>query len=86
VGKPGGSGLEKMTIPEEFWRWPGSPRDPRKGDPLVTFRYDQSFEFIDAILKQRPCTPSFLDGARAQAVTDSATYSAAQRGWIQVPC
>jgi predicted dehydrogenase len=85
VGKPGGPGLEKITIPEEFWRWPGSPRDPRKGDPLVTFRYDQSFEFIDAILKRRPCTPSFFDGARAQAVTDSAIQAAVQRRWIQVP-
>src|SRR5258706_292748 len=70
VGKPGGPGLEKITIPEEFWRWPGSPRDPRKGDPLVTFRYDQNFEFIDAIRNHRPCVPSFLDGARAQGVMD----------------
>jgi predicted dehydrogenase len=85
AGKPGGMGLEKMMIPEEFWRWPGSPRDPRKGDPLVTFRYDQNFEFIDAIRNQRPCVPSFLDGTRAQAVTDSAVASAAGRKWVQVP-
>src|SRR6185503_17248375 len=50
VGKPGGSGLEEITIPEQFWKLPGSPRDPREGDPLVTFRYDQAFEFMDAIL------------------------------------
>jgi predicted dehydrogenase len=42
TGKVGGPGLETITIPEEFWRWPGSPRDPRAGDPLVTFRYDQA--------------------------------------------
>jgi predicted dehydrogenase len=85
VGKPGGMGLEKMTIPEEFWRWPGSPRDPRQGDPLVTFRYDQNFEFIDAIRSERPCVPSFLDGARAQAVTDSAMLSTKERRWVDVP-
>jgi len=85
VGKPAGMGLEKITIPEEFWRWPGSPRDPRQGDPLVTFRYDQDFEFIDAIRNQRPCVPSFLDGARAQAVTDSALLSAQERRWVDVP-
>lgn len=85
VGKRGGPGLEKVTIPRDFWRWPGSPRDPSKGDPLITFRYDQTFEFIDAIRKQRPCTPSFLDGARAQAVTDSAVVSATSRQWIDVP-
>ena len=85
VGKPGGMGLEKVTIPEEFWRWPGSPRDPRQGDPLVTFRYDQNFEFIDAIRSERPCVPSFLDGARAQAVTDSAMLSTKERRWVDVP-
>ena len=85
VGKPGGLGLEKITIPEEFWRWPGSPRDPRKGDPLVTFRYDQSFEFIDAIRNNRPCVPSFLDGARSQAILDSAVLSTKERRWVDVP-
>jgi predicted dehydrogenase len=85
VGKPGGMGLEKMIIPEEFWRYPGTTRDPRQGDPLVTFRYDQDFEFIDAIRNNRPCTPSFLDGARAQAVMDCALQSARERRWMDVP-
>lgn len=84
IGKPGGTGLEKMTIPKEFWTWPGSPRDPGKGDPLVTFRYDQAFEFIDAIRNQRACRPSFLDGARAQAVIDAAVRSATERRWVQL--
>ena len=85
VGKPGGPGLEKMTIPEEFWCVPGSPRDPRKGDPLVTFRYDQNFEFIDAIRNERPCVPSFLDGARAQGVMDTAIQSAREKRWVDAP-
>jgi predicted dehydrogenase len=84
VGKPAGPALEEITIPKEFWAWPGSPRDPGKGDPLVTFRYDQAFEFIDAIRNQRPCTPSFLDGVRAQAVIDAAVLSAKEQRWVDV--
>ena len=37
TGNLGGPGLETITIPEEFWKVPDSPRDPRQGDPLVTF-------------------------------------------------
>jgi predicted dehydrogenase len=85
TGPAGGPGLETITIPEEFWRWPGSPRDPHRGDPLVTFRYDQAWEFIDAIRTQRPCTPSFHDGARAQSVTDAALRSAETSQWIELP-
>ena len=74
-----------MAVPREFWVWPGSPRKPDEGDPLVTFRYDQDFEFIDAIRNHRPCWPSLLDGARAQAVIDAAVKSAESRAWIDVP-
>jgi predicted dehydrogenase len=83
-GKAGGPGLETIPVPEEFWRWPGSPRDPRAGDPLVTFRYDQAFEFMDAIRNQRPCQPSFFEGARVQAVMDAAIRSAENRCWTEV--
>jgi predicted dehydrogenase len=84
TGKVGGPGLETITIPEEFWKVPGSPRDPRQGDPLVTFRYDQAWEFIDAIRNQRPCSPDFHDGARASAVTDAAVKSAEIKQWVDL--
>lgn len=84
TGKLGGPGLETITIPEEFWRWPGSPRNPREGDPLVTFRYDQAFEFIDAIRNQRPCRPSFHDGAAAQKVMDAAIVSSKESRWVDL--
>jgi predicted dehydrogenase len=84
TGKAGGPGLETIPVPEEFWRWPGSPRDPTSGDPLVTFRYDQAWEFVDAIRNQRPCSPSFYDGVRAQAVMDAAVRSAETRGWVDL--
>jgi predicted dehydrogenase len=84
TGKTGGPGLETIDVPKEFWRWPGSPRDPRAGDPLVTFRHDQAWEFIDAIRNQRPCTPSFHDGARAQQVMDAALHSVCSRQWVDL--
>jgi predicted dehydrogenase len=84
TGKVGGPGLETIDVPREFWTWPGSPRDPQAGDPLVTFRYDQAWEFVDAIRSGRPCTPSFDDGARVQAVMDAAVQSAETRQWVDL--
>ena len=84
MGRAGGSGLEVVSVPREFWVWPGSPRDPGAGDPLVTFRYDQAFEFVDAIRNQRPCVPSFHDGVRTQAVMDAAIRSAETRQWVDL--
>lgn len=84
-GQVGGPGLKAIPVPKEFWTWPGSPRDPGAGDPLITFRYDQAWEFIDAIRNQRPCNPSFHDGVRMQAVIDAALLSAETRQWVDVP-
>jgi predicted dehydrogenase len=50
----------------------------------VTFRYDQAWEFYDAIRSGRPATPSFHDGARAQAVMDAAVRSSETRSWIDL--
>lgn len=84
-GKVGGPGLKALPVPKEFWTWPGSPRDPGAGDPLVSFRYDQAWEFIDAIRSDRPCLPSFHDGVRMQAVIDAALHSAQHGQWVNVP-
>ena len=83
-GRCGGPGLAKLPVPEPFWKLPGSPRDPRQGDPLVTFRYDQAWEFVDAIRHQRPCIPDFHDAVRVQAVMDAALKSAATRQWVEL--
>jgi predicted dehydrogenase len=83
-GVRGGPGLAPLAVPREFWTWPGSPRDPGAGDPLITFRYDQAFEFIDAIRGQRPCVPDFHEGARVQAIMDAAVKSAEMRAWIDL--
>jgi predicted dehydrogenase len=84
TGKVGGPGLETIEVPKEFWKIPGSPRDTSQGDPLVTFRYDQAWEFVDAIRHQRPCSPSFHEGAQAQAVMDAAVQSAEMRQWVEL--
>lgn len=42
IGRRNGTHLDTVAVPGEFLVWPGSPRQPREGDPLVTFRYDQS--------------------------------------------
>jgi predicted dehydrogenase len=85
IGKKGDADVQTVAVPKEFLVYPGSPRDPNAGDPLATFRYDQDFEFIDAIRHQRPCRPSFVDGARAQAVMDTAVHSAEKQCWLDVP-
>ena len=83
-GKVGGPGLKALAIPKEFYTWPGSPRDPGVGDPLVSFRYDQAVEFVNAIREQRPCAVTFHDGARMQAVTDAALRSTEARQWVDL--
>jgi predicted dehydrogenase len=83
-GKVGGPGIAPLPVPREFWTWPGSPRDPGAGDPLVTFRYDQAFEFVDAIRSQRACVPSFQEGAAVLQVMDAAIESAESGRWIDL--
>lgn len=84
TGKVGGPGLETIEIPREFWKVPGSPRDPAQGDPLITFRYDQAWEFISAIRDGRACSPNFHDGANAQNVMDAAVKSAEIKAWVEL--
>ena len=84
TGRSGGPGLETIEIPREYWVWPGSPRDPAGGDPLVSFRYDQAWEFVDAIRSRRSCVPDFHDGARVQAVMEAALRSVETRQWIDM--
>jgi predicted dehydrogenase len=85
IGRKGDTDARPVPVPTEFLVYPGSPRDPAEGDPVVSFRYDQTVEFIHAIAENRPATPSFLDGARAQAVMDAAVLSASEKRWVDVP-
>ncbi|MGH8188747.1 MAG: Gfo/Idh/MocA family protein, partial [Steroidobacteraceae bacterium] len=52
IGRPGQM-LEAHAVPDHWLTAPGSPRNPLAGDPLQAFRYDQGFEFIQAIVEGR---------------------------------
>ncbi|HEV8541008.1 MAG TPA: Gfo/Idh/MocA family oxidoreductase [Verrucomicrobiae bacterium] len=84
IAKRGEKKLKPVQIPNEFLVWPGSPRDPKQGDPLFVFRYDQTYEFIEAIRQQRRCFASFFDGAMAQGVIDAALRSEKEKCWVDV--
>lgn len=84
IGHPDGR-LEAREVPREFLVYPDSPRDPSIGEPTVTFRYDQDFAFIQAILTRSNDIPTFYDGMRCQAVIDAVLQSARERCWVDVP-
>ena len=80
-----GEPYQVRPVPPSFLTRPGSPRDPARGDPTVTFRYDQAWEFISAIREERDCEPSFYHGMRAQAVAEAILQASRERRWIDVP-
>lgn len=84
IGKKGAKGIETVAVPEEFLKVPGSPRDVHSGDPVIAFRWDQDFEFIDAISNHRQATPSLADGVKCQVVMQAAMESDEKGAWIKV--
>jgi predicted dehydrogenase len=83
IGRPGAM-LEATPVPGELLTVPGSPRHPHAGDPLQGFRYDQGFEFVEAIVEGRSASPDFFDGSKAQAVMDAILLSSERRQWVDV--
>jgi predicted dehydrogenase len=78
-----GSHYKEEAVPLEFQKIAGSPRNPVE-DPWQAFRYDQSFEFIQAIHEKRACDPSFIDGLRVQEVMAAIEESARERRSVLV--
>jgi len=76
---------ETVEVPPEMLTVPGTKRDPHEGEPGQCARYDQVYEFIDAIVNERDCSPSLYDGMRSQAIMDAVLQSGEQRRWIEVP-
>ena len=72
----GGTYAEE-PVPPAFRKPAGSSRDADR-DPYQGFRYDQDFEFVEAIHAKRPCQPSFIDGLRVQEVMAAIQTSAAE--------
>ncbi|QBD77693.1 Gfo/Idh/MocA family oxidoreductase [Ktedonosporobacter rubrisoli] len=83
IGRPDGI-LETREVPRDYLVYPGSLRDPFLGEPTVTFRYDQDFAFIQAIINGQGNIPTFYDGMRCQAVIDAILQSARERRWVDV--
>ena len=76
--------LERIEIPESYWKLPGAPRDPREGERRWNYRYDQAFQFIDSVSKGFVEPPSFEDGLRCQKVLDAALASSRSGKWVQI--
>jgi predicted dehydrogenase len=70
-------------VPLQFRKIAGSPRDT-DANAWQAFRYDQDFEFIEAIHAGRPCSPSFVDGLRVQEVMAAIHLSAAEHRAVAV--
>jgi len=83
LGEPE-QGFQPVAVPRELLTVPGTPRDPFEGNPLRTFRYDQVFEFVQAIREGRDCVPSFADGLAVQRIMAAAETSAAERRWVDL--
>jgi predicted dehydrogenase len=83
LGRKGGR-FERVAVPESFLVEPGSPRDPRAGDPLMVFRYDQTWRFLQSILDGSPVGPSFRAGLDAQIVMDAIGRSAATGQTVEI--
>lgn len=79
-----GKTMEKVDVPAEFLSPAGSPRDPSEGVPSTVFRYDLVYELTSAIVEDRPAIPSFVDGAKAQAVADAVLQSSESGGWVKM--
>jgi predicted dehydrogenase len=73
-----GGHYREEAVPLEFQKIAGSPRNPAE-NPWQAFRYDQDFEFVEAIHQGRDCEPSFVDGLRVQEVMAAIEESGRER-------
>lgn len=74
-----------VNVPERFLKAPGSPRKITAEAPNLGFRYDQAFDFIEAVKRADQFgLPDFVDGQKAQAVVDAVLRSVDERRWIPV--
>jgi predicted dehydrogenase len=84
AARRGASGLAEVPVPAEWLTYSGAALEPGL-DPQQAFRWDQNLEFVAAIREGRPCSPSFDDGVRAQAVMEAIQQSARDAREVDVP-
>ncbi len=72
--------VNALTVPDEFWS------DADRSRPYSVFETQSAGcrQFIDAIVEDRPITPSFYDGWQAQAVIEAAIEAHRTGRWIEV--
>ncbi len=68
-----------LPIPERFWGDPAYWHNPALAIQRLAGAVD--LQFVDAIVSDRPMSPSFLDGLRAQEVIDAAIRSHERGTW-----
>jgi len=77
--------LVTVNVPERFLKVAGSPRKISAEAPNLGFRYDQAFDFIEAIKQgDQSGLPDFVDGKKAQAVVEAVMQSTQERRWVSV--
>ena len=77
--------LVTVKVPEQFLKWNDSPRSYGAGDPVISFRYDQAYAFIQAIRGSAPDhLADFAAGRRCQAVVDAVLEAGQSRRWVDV--
>ena len=77
--------LVTVSVPDGFLKVPASPRKVTADAPNLGFRYDQAFDFIEAVKRaDQTGLPDFVDGLRAQAVVDAVMKSTVERRWVNI--
>lgn len=83
-GKDPAKRWERVEIPKSSWKLPGAPRKANQGDQRWSYRYDQAYQFIQAIRGEESGHPTFDAGYRTQQVLDAALASAHTGNWQSV--
>jgi predicted dehydrogenase len=77
--------LVTVNVPDSFLKSTRSPRKVTADAPNLGFRYDQAFDFIQAIKgNDQGDLPDFVDGQKAQAVVDAILRSNHEKRWVSV--
>jgi predicted dehydrogenase len=72
--------LAPLPLPDRFW----GNADPRNPFSIYTTLPVGTRLFMDAIIEDRPVSPSFYDGWRAQQCVDAALTAHAEGRWVSV--
>jgi predicted dehydrogenase len=72
--------MQRLEVPAAIW----GDVDPQRHLDVFVKHSAGARHFVDSIVAGTPATPSFFDGAQAQAVIDAALASHQSRCWVAV--